>query len=111
MTDEDINQLVEKIDIDYYLDYKLPPRHSFRKKFLELREQEWKEYEKFKEQEKLRVKQWEQENKEKLEKIMELYNNLSEEAKDKLRYLIDPYDGLFGLDPTVEHLIKLVKQL
>jgi len=111
LTDEDIDSLVEKLDIDFELEYGFAPKHPFRLKYKKLKEEEWKEYEKFKEQEKLKIKQWEQENKEKLEKIMELYNNLSEDAKNELRYLIDPYDGLFGLDPTIEHLIELVKQL
>jgi len=111
LTDEDIDSLVEKLDIDFELEYGFAPKHPFRQKYKKLKEEEWKEYEKFKEEQKAKIKQWEQENKEKLEKIMELYNNLSEDAKNELRYLIDPYDGLFGLDPTIEHLIELVKQL
>ena len=111
LTGDDIEELVEKLDIDSKLEYGFAPKHPFRQKYKKLREQEWEEYEKFKEQEKLKLKQWEQENREKLEKIMELYNNLSEEAKKELRYLIDPYNGLFGFDPTIEHLIELVKQL
>ena len=111
LTDEDIEELVEKLDIDFKLEHGFAPKHPFRRKYMELKKKEWEEYKKAKEQRKAEIKQWEEENREKIERILELYNNLSEEAKDKLRYLIDPYDGLFGLDPTVEHLIKLVKQL
>jgi len=111
LTDEDIDFLVEKLDIDFELEYGFAPKHPFRQKYKKLKEQEWQEYEKFKEQEKIKIRKWEQENKEKLKKIMELYNNLSEDAKNELRYLIDPYNGLFGFNPTIEHLIELIKQL
>jgi len=111
LTDDDISFLVEKLDIDFELEYGFAPKHPFRLKYKRLKEQEWEEYEKFKEEQKAKIKQWEQENKEKLEEIIKLYNNLSEEAKNELRYLIDPYNGLFGFDPTIEHLIELAKQL
>lgn len=109
MTDEDIEELVEKLDIDFHLEYGFAPKHPFRRKYMELKKKEWEEYKKAKEQRKAEIKQWEEENREKLEKIMELYNNLSEEAKNKLRYLIDPYNGLFGFDPTPEQIIQLAK--
>ena len=109
LTEEDIDFLVEKMDIDFELEYRFAPKHPFRLRYKRLKEQEWEEYEKSKEQEKLKIEQWEQENREKLEKIIELYNNLSEEAKNRLRYLIDPYNGLFGLDPTPEQIIQLAK--
>jgi|Deesub1362B_J571_1020462.scaffolds.fasta_scaffold00101_68 hypothetical protein len=61
----------------------------------------------YRENQKLRA-QWLEENREVLDTIMTLYHELGDEAKRRIRQLIDPYYGLFGKDPTPEQILKLL---
>jgi|Deesub1362A_J573_1020465.scaffolds.fasta_scaffold03301_1 hypothetical protein len=84
----------------------LPKEHWIR----ELMEQERAEEERVRTRNRQLREQWLRENQEWFEEISRLYNELSEKARDRLRYKIDPYDGLFGEEPDAILILKEVKK-